>query len=77
VRHEPPRIADLLTSEASYDAANASSLRTTMVLSYLGSCGVTLPAGGGGLLISAPEGRDEALLGIASRLDQLTRCSSG
>jgi aspartyl-tRNA(Asn)/glutamyl-tRNA(Gln) amidotransferase subunit A len=77
VRHEPPRIADLLTSDASYDAANASSLRTTMVLSYLGSCGVTLPLDGSGLLISAPEGRDDALLAIASRLDQLTRYSSG
>lgn len=76
VRHEPPRIADLLTSDASYDAANASSLRTTMVLSHLGSCGVTLPVDGTGLLISAPEGRDEALLAIASRLDQLTRCSN-
>jgi hypothetical protein len=38
---------------------------------------VTLPLDGSGLLISAPEGRDDALLAIASRLDQLTRYSSG
>ena len=77
VRHEPPRIADLLANEAAYDAANASTLRTTMVLSYLGACGVTLPVPGCGLLMSAPEGGDDVLLATASRLDQLTRCSSG
>jgi hypothetical protein len=27
------------------DAANASTLRTTMALSYLGTCGVSLPLG--------------------------------
>lgn len=72
VRHEPPRIADLLTSETAYDAANASTLRTTMALSYLGACGVTLPVPGAGdrlpsgLLLSAPAGDDGILLATAA-----------
>jgi aspartyl-tRNA(Asn)/glutamyl-tRNA(Gln) amidotransferase subunit A len=65
VRHEPPRIDALLASDDLYDAYNASTLRTTMVLSYLGTCGVTLPSG---LLVSAPAGRDSALLAYAWRL---------
>ena len=71
VRHEPPRVADLLASDAAYDAANASTLRTTMVLSFLGACGVTLPVPGvdgglpSGLLLSAPDGDDAMLLATA------------
>ncbi|WP_084356442.1 amidase family protein [Mycolicibacterium wolinskyi] len=72
VRHEPPHIADLLAGAAAYDAANASTLRTTMVLSYLGACGVTLPVPGvddelpSGLLLSAPDGDDGVLLATAA-----------
>lgn len=72
VRHEPPRIADLAT-DAAYDAANASTLRTTMVLSYLGACGVSLPVAGAGLLLSAPAGRDGALLATAERIEPALR----
>ncbi|MET0897513.1 MAG: PucR family transcriptional regulator ligand-binding domain-containing protein [Mycobacterium sp.] len=74
VRHEPPRIADLLVSDAAYDAANASTLRTTLVLSYLGACGVTLPVPGAdsgmpsGLLLSAPAGEDGMLLATAAEV---------
>jgi aspartyl-tRNA(Asn)/glutamyl-tRNA(Gln) amidotransferase subunit A len=73
VRHEPPRIDELLAADDIYDACNVSTLRTTMVLSYLGTCGVTLPLRGvdrkspSGLLVSAPAGRDSALLACASR----------
>lgn len=76
VRHEPPRIDDLLASDELYDAGNASTLRTTMMLSYLGACGVTLPLRGPsgplpqGLLVSAPAGRDSALLACASRFTE-------
>jgi aspartyl-tRNA(Asn)/glutamyl-tRNA(Gln) amidotransferase subunit A len=79
VRHEPPRIADLLADDSAYDAANASALRTTMTLSYLGACGVTLPvpgvAGGlpTGLLVSAPAGDDGILLATADEIS--SRCS--
>lgn len=65
VRHEAPRVADLLASQSAYDAANASTLRTTMVLSYLGACGVTLPVPGAGILVSAPEGDDATVLATA------------
>lgn len=75
VRHTAPRIADLLVSDAAYDAANASTLRTTLVLSYLGACGISMPACGdgpsAGLLLSAPGGQDEMLLATASRLSAL------
>ncbi|BBY17393.1 amidase family protein [Mycolicibacterium litorale] len=79
VRHEPPRIADLLGSEATYDAVNASTLRTTMVLSYLGACGVTLPMTGrapAGMLVSAPAGDDDVVLAAASEFERLTSCPS-
>ncbi|CAN3130800.1 Amidase domain-containing protein [Mycobacterium sp. smrl_JER01] len=65
VRHEPPMVQALLADDAAYDAANASTLRTTMVLSYLGTCGVSLPLPSAGLLISAPEGCDAAVLATA------------
>jgi aspartyl-tRNA(Asn)/glutamyl-tRNA(Gln) amidotransferase subunit A len=74
VRHEPPRIDELLASDELYDACNASTLRTTMVLSYLGACGVTLPLRGSdgrslsGLLVSAPAGRGSVVLSFAARL---------
>ncbi|MGH3643348.1 MAG: amidase family protein [Mycobacterium sp.] len=70
VRHEPPRLDDLLARDDVYDAFNASTLRTTMVLSYLGTCGVSLPLYGRpiGLLVSAPAGHDGVLLATASRM---------
>jgi aspartyl-tRNA(Asn)/glutamyl-tRNA(Gln) amidotransferase subunit A len=77
VRHEPPRIDELLASDELYDASNASTLRTTMVLSYLGTCGVTLPLSGSdgrslsGLLVSAPAGRDDVVLSFAARLAEI------
>jgi aspartyl-tRNA(Asn)/glutamyl-tRNA(Gln) amidotransferase subunit A len=76
VRHQPPRIDDLLASAELYDAYNASTLRTTMVLSYLGTCGVSLPLCGAGLLVSAPEGRDSALLAWATQLEALLHSGS-
>lgn len=79
VRHEPPRIIDVLGSPERYDAANASTLRTTMVLSYLGTCGISLPIAGAagaapsGLLLSAPEGHDHRLLAAASTVERMLR----
>lgn len=70
VRHIAPRIADLLASDTAYDAANASTLRTTMVLSYLGSCGVSLPVPGAGILVSAPEGADATVLATAQLFER-------
>ncbi|MGV0849431.1 amidase family protein [Mycolicibacterium phlei] len=77
VRHEPPRIDDLLASSERYDASNASTLRTTMALSYLGMCGVSLPLRGPdgtstvGLLVSLPENEDARLLDAASVISRV------
>jgi Asp-tRNA(Asn)/Glu-tRNA(Gln) amidotransferase A subunit family amidase len=60
-----------IKDRAKFDALNARTLRTTMVLSYLGTCGVTLPLQGcspSGLLVSAPAGCDHALLASAAEI---------
>ncbi|HYH30317.1 MAG TPA: amidase family protein [Pseudonocardia sp.] len=76
VRHVPPALAPLLADDALYDRTNRRTLRTTMLLSYLGMPGVTLPVGSRpgrdvGLLISAPAGRDPDLLRSAGIVEQL------
>ena len=74
VRHEPPRIDDVLADDERYDASNASTLRTTMVLSYLGMCSISLPLAGPdgrstvGVMASLPHGEDERLLAVADRI---------
>lgn len=74
VRHEPPRIDDVLADDERYDASNASTLRTTMVLSYLGMCSISLPLAGPdgrstvGLMASLPHGEDDRLLALADRI---------
>jgi aspartyl-tRNA(Asn)/glutamyl-tRNA(Gln) amidotransferase subunit A len=74
VRHEPPRIDDVLADDERYDATNASTLRTTMVLSYLGMCSISLPLAAPdgrstvGLMASLPHGEDDRLLAIADRI---------
>jgi aspartyl-tRNA(Asn)/glutamyl-tRNA(Gln) amidotransferase subunit A len=72
VRHGPPRLEELLASDDLYDARNASTLRTTMALSYLGMCGISVPLRDPngratvGLLASLPEGHDRWLLAFAA-----------
>jgi aspartyl-tRNA(Asn)/glutamyl-tRNA(Gln) amidotransferase subunit A len=72
VRHGPPRLEELLASDDLYDARNASTLRTTMALSYLGMCGISVPLRDPngratvGLLASLPEGHDRRLLAFAA-----------
>ncbi|WP_408639345.1 amidase family protein [Nocardia yamanashiensis] len=71
VRHSPPRLSHL-SDPAAYDSANASTLRTTMALSYLGTCGITLPirtsnsGPASGLLLSLPLGCDTDILAQAN-----------
>jgi len=78
VRHVPPVIAVLNEDPLLYDATNARTLRSTMLLSYLGTCGVSLPlmsesgVSYTGLLLSLPEGSDEALLELAEWSEQRT-----
>ncbi|ODQ92083.1 hypothetical protein BHQ18_02750 [Mycolicibacterium flavescens] len=77
VRHEPHRVDELRASPSRYDAANASTLRTTMVLSVLGTCGISVPLRRGdgsstvGLLLSLPEGEDEQLLAAARQVERV------
>ena len=74
VRHEPPRIDEVLADDERYDATNASTLRTTMVLSYFGMCSISLPLAGPdgrstvGLMASLPHGEDDRLLTVADRI---------
>lgn len=77
VAHPPPRTAALLLSDLAYDRLNASTLRTTMLLSYLGTCGVSVPlhhsSGSStvGLLVSLPEGQDDRLLAAAEVIESV------
>ena len=71
VRHLPPAVAALADNPSLYDATNAKTLRNTMLLSYLGTCGISLPlasesgTASTGLLLSMPEYSDESLLELA------------
>jgi len=73
VRHNPPPLHHLLGNATSYDHYNASTLRTTMLLSYLGTCGISYPLrafgnASAGMLISLPANQDEQLLAITRTL---------
>jgi aspartyl-tRNA(Asn)/glutamyl-tRNA(Gln) amidotransferase subunit A len=74
VRHEPPRLDEMLASDDRYDARNASTLRTTMVVSYLGMCSISLPlrrpdgSSTVGLMASLPHGEDDRLLAAAGAI---------
>ena len=64
----------MLASDDLYDARNVSTMRTTMVLSYLGMCSISLPLRGPdgrstvGLMASLPHGEDDRLVAVAQRL---------
>lgn len=78
VRHAPPAISAVTASAAAFDRWNARILRTTMLLSYLGMPGVSVPRGSGrrrglGLLVSAPDGHDHDVIRAARLLDDLPK----
>lgn len=80
VRQAPPSLSRVLTSDQAYDRANARTLRSAMLLSYLGMPGVSQPIshrgdGGCGLLISASEGRDEPVLEVAALIEGVLTCT--
>ncbi|WP_252190103.1 amidase family protein [Rhodococcus sp. 3A] len=73
VRHDPPPIHSLLNSASAYDRYNASTLRTTMLLSYLGTCGLSYPLrafgnAAAGMLFSQTDTHDDYLLAMSRRL---------
>ncbi|MEU5282312.1 amidase family protein [Streptomyces asoensis] len=76
VRHTAPEIKPLLENDEMYDQVNRRSLRTTMLLSYLGMPGISFPIGppdedSVGLLASAPVNEDGRLLTVADSLFSL------
>ncbi|NYJ03332.1 aspartyl-tRNA(Asn)/glutamyl-tRNA(Gln) amidotransferase subunit A [Nocardioides thalensis] len=80
VRHAPPPIAEVTASDEAFDRWNARILRTTVLLSYLGMPGVSVPRGTGrqlglGLLVSAPVGHDHAAVRAAQLLDDVRELS--
>ena len=81
VRHAPPAVSVVTASADAFDRWNARILRTTMLLSYLGMPGVSVPRGDGrrrgfGLLVSAPAGHDPTVIRAAQLLDDLPEKTS-
>jgi aspartyl-tRNA(Asn)/glutamyl-tRNA(Gln) amidotransferase subunit A len=73
VRHRPPLMSEVTASVAAFNDINARTLRTTMLLSYLGMPGVSVPRGTGrteglGMLVSAPWGQDDRAVEAADIL---------
>ena len=76
VRHRPPLVSEVTADAAAFDELYARTLRTTMLLSYLGMPGVSVPRGAGrtrglGLLVSGLPGDDERVLLAAQAVDDV------
>jgi aspartyl-tRNA(Asn)/glutamyl-tRNA(Gln) amidotransferase subunit A len=76
VRHRPPRMSEVMASGTAFDRVNARTLRTTLLLSYLGMPGVSLPLGVGrvqglGMLVSSAWAGDDRVLRAATLVDRL------
>ncbi len=74
-------IAPLEADDDAFFRANALTLRNTMLGSFLGWCGISIPNGSGegdmptGLLLSATGGRDRALLSAAMTAESILRAA--
>ncbi len=69
VGHAPPRLAEV-DEPAAFAERNAATLRLTMIGSFLGMPGLTLPLGAGaGLLLTGPGGSDQALFQAARAIE--------
>lgn len=70
VRIPPPPISTVQEDAKSFDHVNQRALRSTMLTSYLGACGISYPAApfasASGLMLSRPCGDDDRLLATAS-----------
>ena len=75
--HVAPELAPLEADDDVFYRANAKTLRNTMLGNFLDWCGVSMPNGTGtdgmptGFLLSAPHGRDEALLSAALGIEAI------
>lgn len=78
-----PRLAPLEADDETFFAVNGLVLRNTMLASFLDWCGVTIPSGTDadgmptGFLVSAPGGRDMALLAFARAIEPTIRGAPG
>ncbi|BBY65887.1 amidase family protein [Mycolicibacterium helvum] len=73
VRIPPPAISTIRENAKSFDYINQRALRSTMLTSYLGACGISYPAApfasASGLMMSRPCGDDDRLLAAASFIE--------
>lgn len=83
VAHVAPPVAPLEADDELFVATNAKTLRNTMLGNFLDWCGLSVPCGTGdagmpvGFLLSAPAGRDEALLSVALAAEGIIRPVDG
>jgi aspartyl-tRNA(Asn)/glutamyl-tRNA(Gln) amidotransferase subunit A len=74
-----PPIAPLLADDEAFFRTNGKVLRNTLIGNFLDGCGVSIPCGTGeagmpvGLLLSAPGGADDRLLGVALAAEDVVR----
>jgi aspartyl-tRNA(Asn)/glutamyl-tRNA(Gln) amidotransferase subunit A len=77
VAHVAPALAPLEVDDELFVKVNFKTLRNTLIGNFLDWCGVSMPCGTGeagmpaGLLLSAPQGRDESLLAVAMALEDI------
>lgn len=78
-----PKIGDLEASDELFVETNMRALRNTMLGSYLGTPGVSLPIGMGrddlpvGALISAPKWNDDRVLAAAGAVEMVVKQQAG
>jgi aspartyl-tRNA(Asn)/glutamyl-tRNA(Gln) amidotransferase subunit A len=79
VPHVAPLLAPLLADDDLFAQTNLRTLRSTMLTSFLGAPGIALPTGTDdqdlptSVLLSAPAGHDEKLLGVGLAVEHVFR----
>jgi aspartyl-tRNA(Asn)/glutamyl-tRNA(Gln) amidotransferase subunit A len=79
VPHVAPLLAPLLADDDLFAQTNLRTLRSTMLTSFLGAPGIALPTGTDdqdlptSVLLSAPAGHDETLLGVGLAVEHVLR----
>jgi aspartyl-tRNA(Asn)/glutamyl-tRNA(Gln) amidotransferase subunit A len=79
VPHVAPPLAPLLADDDLFAQTNLRTLRSTMLMSFLGAPGIALPTGADdqdlptSVLLSAPAGQDEKLLRVGLAVEHVLR----
>lgn len=70
----PPALETMKSDEASYFSANRMVLRNTTLANVADGCSISIPFTHGnhtiGLMLTAPNAHDEALLSLAARFEE-------